>query len=397
MDDQGFDKKWISLKRFLTEYKETLLDAYYRDIDQYNKTKETMYLMTIHHPNVISKILNNVDQGTEIGSGIGMEIDSENISKEMFEKTRRLFSIIRSHDLRQIKGIMDQICSSVDQICMRLDTGSVRTMRTCDRNLYHQDDKNIKGALMTMRRPKLKHWLEYARAYEMDKMSRKIIKHLNQEYENSSMNDHEFIDKHRDAIKLLHRLNPGLNKGMNIHLATTIQMGCMKKEESLKGEIIDEKTAIDFMCKYNEMIWTNTKQHTGVRMFPKTFPCDKYDESNGSVLFKNITYLEYLKMRMLDNMISMDQIKTGDQMDKLLTTQIMCENMLPRHLDKNTISEYQKICNGKSVLINELQTIIDHDDIFDLAQDFNSNLPGNLWPKQWIIEEIVLLNFMIQS
>jgi len=385
MDDRGFDKKWISLKRFLTKYKETLLDQYYQDIDQYNKTKETMYLMTIHHPNVISKILNDVDQGTEIG----MEIDSENIPKEMIEKTRRLFSIIRSQDLGQIKRMMDQICSSVDQISMRLDAGSVRTMRTYDRD-HNLDDKNIKGVLLTMRRPKIKHWLEYARACEMDKMSRKIIKHLNQEYENSPVNDQGFIDKHRDAIKLLHRLNPGLNQGMNIHLATTIQMECVKKGESLKGEIIDEKTAIDLMCEYNEMIWTKSKQHTGVRMFPKTFPCDKYkhDESSGHVLFKNITCLEYLKMKMLDNMISMDQIRAGDGMDKLLTQQIMCQNILPCYLDKNTIIKYQKICNGKSALINELQTIIDHDDIFDLTQDFDS--------KPWIIEEIVYLNHMIQ-
>lgn len=253
---------------------------------------------------------------------------------------------------------------------------------------------NRSGILMTYIRPKLNHWLNYLQQYQSTYT--KIIKYIKKEYNRSGMNEYEFITNHSNIFRLLDSYNYNLNQGLNVYMVETERKKIKKYQNHdaefdklVRSEIVDEDMALKFMYKYNGLINTikqsDSSDLSSLRMIPRMYPMYVKTE-NQRMIFKNITPFEYQKLRMLNNLAKKIMV---DETKKLLSVGTMDKNVLPNYLDKKTINHYQEICKNKNMLVNDLQSMMRDDDIFDLTQNFESN--------EWIIEEIMCLNYMISQ
>lgn len=386
------------LRSHLIEYKKNILNnAFDQDVKYYNKIKKIMYQMTIHHPLVISQLLDEpgfkLDEKTMIYKILSNEDDvrADEIS-EIIRIIKRLFNIVKSIDIYKIHELRNCMLLLVDDIILNLSINNDNDFNKMYPNPCSQADDPC-GVLMTYIRPKLSYWLHYASLYcdQTHQLYTKIIKYIRKKYNESQMTDNDFVINNYDIFKLLEDYDSNLNEKLNIFIAVTERSKIIKNTFD-NEEIINEKTALEFMHRYNQSMIKNINTvsvtQRALRRIPKTYPwMNTIDRNQG--IFKNISWFEYQKLQMLNDLTK--KMNTVDT-NYLLLIGTYPDNVLPDHLDNGMIDKYKKIYGSllnKNTIINDLQLYMDHEDIFDLTQNFDEN--------QWIRHEIMNLNYIVAN
>lgn len=377
------------LRTYITEYERNVLNEEYdQEIKCYDSIKKVMYQMLIHYPVIMSKLLDNSCENENI----------DGIKTDETKAIKRLFTVVKSIDLEEIKELKKMICCLTKEIKFNLDNLSINEHRDIIVN-------NRMGILSTHIQPKYNYWLHYIESCsvhtnESCSAHTKIIKHINKEFKNSEtkklnsskMDELNFFINYEDIFELF----SGSENTLNIHIAESERQKILKKDtgklfsELINKKITNEKMALNFMYEYNGHYLCQNKSHSKentiklshLRMIPKKYPKNIKKEQN--IMFKKISESEIQRLKMLNNLTKRINDTTTRNILLMGTTK---EYILPCYFDKRDVDNYQKICNKKNILINDLQSVMDCDDVFDLTQDFGDNI--------WIIEELFELNIML--
>lgn len=408
------------LKTYISEYQKKVLgEEFDQDVEYYNIIKKEMHRMTIHHPQIMSELLDPNNKNHSKTHKIIENSGTKNVV-DTIATIKKLFIIIKSINLEQIRESRNQMYLLTQN--MQWNLNNVTTINNIDERI---------PTLMTFLQPKLDYWLHYTQTYILSKNPRdpliKIIKYIKKKYNESNETMNDFINDNSRLLELITSLTESdnnMNQSLNIHIAESERKRIIQYTGNhgdseftnqnmmniINREITDQNMAFNFMCMYNDLIHRHCIDLDKLKQQGFDFPSNlrlisslnnvraktdsqypEYDTNEQQILFKKITKIEKQRLRMLTNLAT--KINSNNMKELLLAG--TSEIILPDYLNKKTINQYHKLCGslpgGKNnVLINNLQSIIKEDDVFDLTHDF-----GVGDGCQWIIEELMCLNHEI--